>query len=43
MLCTPDNQFHIIYRNPDLSSAQIESEIREAASAKVRNPYADQF
>lgn len=43
MLCTADNEFHIIYRNPTLPTAQIEAESREAAAAAQSNPYADQF
>ena len=43
MLCTPDNEFHIIYRNPNLSTAQVEEEIHKAEAAAESNPYPDQF
>lgn len=43
MLCTGDNSFHIIYRNPDLDPAEVEGEIRQAQAARPPNPYSDQF
>lgn len=43
LVCTADNEFHIVYRNPGIDAQELDAEISRAQAKAVAKKYKDQF